>query len=288
LTLDEKTDEVSLPHYKHGIYESVPHCVPANYEANCFPFVLNERRQFSVRERLQKLPNLPKSATLTDANMLSYITKLIAVPKSGVLPTINMSGICRYAPKFGFMLSVDSASNLSAHRGYTVAVSSLSKVPFILGVPLPAMSSPNDLVYTKDIDTSSKVIHPRWNDGFRWFRKHPFDANYVILIELFNVQLKGKERVLSKGWTVFTPFTSTGYVRHGSFQLPLFQGTPARKAVKYWQREDPENAFDDAVENEAVKLYANNPSVTIRVVDARRSEELPVNTVFRIYSANLS
>lgn len=103
------------------------------------------------------------------------------------------------------------------------------------------------------------------------------DPNFIIIIELFGVQIRSQgsqEKITSKGWTLFAPFTINGYVRHGCFILPLFTGCPNRKAIKFWQRVDPHKALDDALDANAVKISYDYPSITIRIADGRRSDEL--------------
>jgi hypothetical protein len=128
------------PEYKTGIYESSPNCVPEPYERFCFPFVLNERKHFSIRERIQKMPGVPKSAKLNDANMISWITKKIAIPDGmnmKIHPSIDVAYICKYIPKYGYKFAIDSGTNLYSTKNFTIAVTSSSKSPYILQCSIP-------------------------------------------------------------------------------------------------------------------------------------------------------
>lgn len=201
VTVEEPNDyDTPPPDYLSGGYESVPWCIPTVYESHCFSSVLNERKKFSVRDRLLTLTNLPKSATITETNMISWITKLLTV-KGPKIPFLDLTHICNYKPEYGFKLSIDSASNIK--KGFTVAVTSLSEIPFILNEPLPERVFPDDLTYSKTVDPTSKIAHPKWNDGFKWYRYRQLDQNFLIIIELFDVSLKKKgDKIVSKGWTV--------------------------------------------------------------------------------------
>lgn len=67
--------------------------------------------------------------------------KTIDVPKNNLKKhkPIDSSFICKYLPEYGFKLAIDSAANLLASKTFTIAVTSLSKVPYMLGKPLPVI-----------------------------------------------------------------------------------------------------------------------------------------------------
>ena len=49
----------------------------------------------------------------------------------------------------------------------------------------------------------------------------------MLIIDIRSV-LPGKGNVQMEGWTILPLFNGDGYVEHGFFQLPLFEGTPSR------------------------------------------------------------
>lgn len=233
-----------------------------------------------MNDCLLGLENIPKSARISDSNLLAWITLFLDKPKKSI-PLIRLTDICRYSPSIGFMFSIDSATNLDK-SGTPVVLNCLSQIPFLLAEPLPECKYPNDITYTKNIVETSRSIHPFWDDGARWFRNRIFDPNAVCILQVYDVTAG---IVVQKGWTPFPIFRSSGYVRHGVFQLPIFEGEPSKKAVDIFLSVDEARAYDTLVSSSAVDISANFGSLFIRISDARRWSELsneiiPTSTLF--------
>jgi hypothetical protein len=66
--------------YQEKVYQTVPNDVPTEYEAYIYTFVSNERKDFSIRDRLLSLGEaLPKTARHTDESLLSWLAKKFEV-----------------------------------------------------------------------------------------------------------------------------------------------------------------------------------------------------------------
>ncbi|KAI8909512.1 hypothetical protein EDD86DRAFT_140288 [Gorgonomyces haynaldii] len=262
------------PPYKQGLYQSTQFSKPSTYEEYLYHFVFKERKSFTVRDRLLGLENLPNSAKQTENSLIAWINMQLSKP---IADGLDLSYIVKYDPSYGFKLSIDCAFNLETD-GFTIAVTSLSSIPFLLEQELPDKRYPNDLMYTKSIDYQSQIRNPKWNDGFVWYRKRPLDMETVAVIELFTISLNnGEPEISENGWTIFNPFLSNGYARHGRFRLPLFNGSPNGKAVSFYRRQDPENCLDEALKQGFARLTSNVGSIIVRSCDGRRADEVPLD-----------
>ena len=74
----EKDLKGKIPDYQDRIYQTMPNDIPTEYEALIYSFVFNERKEFSIRDRLLSLGEaLPKTARHTDDSLVTWLSKKI-------------------------------------------------------------------------------------------------------------------------------------------------------------------------------------------------------------------
>lgn len=60
--------------------------------------------------------------------------------------------------------------------------------------------------------------------------KPEFNEKLMLIIDLRAVNISGKSEVVSQGWTAVPVFNVDGFVEHGFYQLPLYEGRGERDA----------------------------------------------------------
>jgi hypothetical protein len=248
------------PIYSSRAYISLPFSEPAQYEKNLYPFVSMQRKACYLKDRVVGMEKY------RDDELLVWAKKILENQNAAQL--IEKTFICSYDPRYGFKLSIDCGS-VSA-KNLTIAVTSLSVIPFILGRPLPKTTFPDDLMYTKYYGPQSLVKYPVWNDGFVWYRERQMSSSLVAHIQVFQVSLEFGGNIESVGWTIL-PIFSSGFVKHGKYRLALFKNSPSARATQLWVEEGVK-AIDMATQEGVVTLEGG--SIDIQICDGRREEEL--------------
>ncbi|KAI8895716.1 hypothetical protein BC833DRAFT_600212 [Globomyces pollinis-pini] len=273
---DSSTENTALS-YEHGIYQMADASLPTTSEKHLYPFVLNERKSFTVRNRLLSLGNIPKVVTHTDETLMTWISKQLTLNPNFTPSLIDLSYIAKYEPQYGFKIAVEKGQNLPL-KGFTIFVVSFSTNPFETESNKKTVKYVDDFIYSKDLDVSSQYRKPTWKDGYHWYRSRPFDKNLLTIIELFAVipQDENNFTVQSQGWSILPVFTPNKFVKMGRFQLPLFEGNPNKEVFSYWN--DGEAGIDEVIADGAVTLSKRYSSIIVRLCDGRRGDELNDST----------
>lgn len=261
------------------MYHTTAENLPEEYETNLYHFVFGERKSYSVRDRLLSMGNFPKTATHSEQGLLAR-TKLQLDLNAKTIPSLlDLSFIASYDPFYGFKLSIDKATNLNS-RGFPICVVSFTPNYYDPDLELPKIKFPDDIVYLKQI-LNSEMRHPAWEDGFRWYRHRVFDPTMLAVIQIFSISPdeEGNLETQTAGWTICPIFHPNKYVRHGLFQLPIFEASPTPEAIEYWK--NGYTSLDDAIEDKAITVSRKYPSLFVRLCDGRREGELNQNAVIQ-------
>lgn len=113
------------------------------------------------------------------------------------------------------------------------------------------------------------------------YRQRPVDANNCAVIQLIALvpatDQSGVVELKTQGWTLLPIFHTHGYIRHGKFQLPLFDGFPTMEAIdNLWV--DNEWELEEAILSKSIKMSPKFGSIFVRLCDTRRQSELSVDS----------
>jgi hypothetical protein len=269
-------DEV-IPSYDSDIYHTISQFIPTDYEANLYHFVMAERKNYSIRDKLLSLEDIPKSATHTEESLLAWTKEQLTIGKEIDIHLLDISYIAKYDPYYGFKLVIDRACNLDA-KTYPICVTSFTPSYFDIQNPVEKTMYKDDIVYTKSAVMLSSYLNPEFEDGFRWYRGRPFDQDYLAIIQVFGIVTNGDENgfLISHGWTILPIFQVTKYARHGKFKLPLFLGNPNAEVIQFWR--EGNLGLDEAMAEDAVSFTPHNSFIQVRICDGRRASELTTET----------
>jgi hypothetical protein len=109
----------------------------------------------------------------------------------------------------------------------------------------------------------SSYRSPIYSDGM-WTFRPDYDYRSWIVIEVRQLEVKANTDMKPLGWTAIPTFHKEKYVRHGLFQLPLFQGTPNRTLIFQLCGREPGVALSEMLLEKQVK-YLDGASVFIRI-----------------------
>jgi hypothetical protein len=272
----------AIPHYEEAMYHTIPPYLPTDYEIALFYFVAVERKNFSVRDRLMAIGEIPKSATHTEESLQIWTQEMLTAQKGQKVSLLDTSFVAKYDPHFGFKLHIDQAFHLE-DRSYPIFVVSFTPSYYDIENPNLSTSFKDGIVYSKAAYLDSDLRNPKFEDKIRWYRHRPLDHNLLAIIQLFGVISNDTTcELISHGWTIMPIFHGSRYVRHGTFKLPLFSGSPNNDALQYWAGGFP--SLDEAVEEDAVSFTPRNAYLRVHLCDGRRESEflhsLPENTEF--------
>eukprot|EP00842_Homolaphlyctis_polyrhiza_P005757 jgi/Hompol1/6182/HPOL_002221-RA len=132
----------------------------------------------------------------------------------------------------------------------------------------------DDVMYTKKLDMSSSLRHPVWTDGYHWYRHRQSPNQSVFIHILALVQDRKSWKPQSQGWTLL-PIFRNGVIDMGNLQLPLYEKEPSASLLRALdQGVDADQALQDELSSESIRLTRKYASVIVRLCDARRSDEL--------------
>jgi hypothetical protein len=268
--LEENVSDLSPP-YESGKYHTDLQFLPLDFEMNLFPFVFLERKIYSVRDRLLSLGDIPRTATQTQEALVIWASKQFEFTKSELPPLLNISQIAIYDPHYGFKLSIDQAFNLGV-RGFSFYVISFCNNIFDINIDTLNSTFKDDFKYSNNLDFTSELRNPVWNDGYHWYRHRSASINSCAVIHIYGIPDDEYFPISLEGWTVMPIFFSPSYVRHGRFQLPLFEGEPTAEAIEYWHNGN--RLLEEAIEDKALSFTDRKASIVMKICDGRRSSEI--------------
>ncbi|KAJ3191690.1 hypothetical protein HK101_007500 [Irineochytrium annulatum] len=246
---------------------------PTEYEAEltAATSASQESPKITVRDALRHLRDHPRGKK--DPKLIAWIVKRLSKDKT-IIPMLNLSFIGSYRKEFGFSVSIEAASNLRYKA---------------ISVPLLTLSPPiHKYIDKKRVDDGHEGEIP-----MRACRVVDFDSEVfknisqssklLIVIDIRALTTsKDKPKLEHQGWTVFPVFAGPDHVFFGQYQLPLFEGGPSLKLLKFLAKTKKtfEDAMDAAEGSKMMKDCRKNGSVTIRICDTRRTEEIPYAKVW--------
>ncbi|KAJ3235745.1 Coiled-coil domain-containing protein 17 [Chytriomyces hyalinus] len=266
--------------YKDCVYYSEP-SRPLDYESGLFYHLLRERPLTDIKAALAYLKQDVKAAN--DDALVSWMAKRIA-KEQGLLMGMDMSCILRYHEGWGIKVSVDCADMLK-NKAFSIAIISLSPPGSLYNTSIRRPSGVdmayNDVKYNKKLDFQSSVRSPVWKDGFQCFEKVPFHPKLTAIIDIRCLgysELDKQYRLQQQGWAILSLVHSAGFVKFGSYQLPLFDGAPSQKLLNQLSKAKDEDVDDWVVRNlksKSLKYAKKRGSLFVRVCDPRREKEIP-------------
>ncbi len=129
---------------------------------------------------------------------------------------LDRSCIAIYDTNAGFRVSLDAAYNLSLKAVYFATISFVSK----LSEEAKANTASEDQRQCVKVDFNSGYKHPRWLDGYHWYRWRKFDPSMCLCIEVVAVSVDDFS-VKYEGWSFLPLFQESEYVQMGNFYVPL-------------------------------------------------------------------
>ena len=214
-----------------------------------------------------------------DEAMKEYIEKRLERPK-GILETARFA---QYNSSAGFKFAIEIVHNLS--WGFMVTPR-MVKAIYCLSPPAGFYDEPKlteDTLFTLTHDWNASTSSSRkFLDGEQSFRDVPFDPNLLMVIDVKQVGSKKKpDEILDHSWTVCPIFQAPHeFVRHGYFQLPLYEGKPSLDLLNEMQTEAPLSVLQrELSKGKASRLQykKGNPSVIVKIVDNSISDCLPAS-----------
>nr|KAJ3422866.1 hypothetical protein HK105_005888 [Polyrhizophydium stewartii] len=152
----------------------------------------------------------------------------------------------------------------------------------------------DDIVFTKRMDPASTLRNATWKDG------RPASRVAAAFIHVFTVvQQDGKPKRQSQGWTLL-PIFRVGAVDMGCFQLPLYEREPPESLLQKLDKalelesdgaqqatgndlehdhdqDTAESILANALADGEITVSRRWSSIVVRLSDARRSDELPLD-----------
>eukprot|EP00054_Salpingoeca_dolichothecata_P029733 m.235694 g.235694 ORF g.235694 m.235694 type:complete len:166 (-) comp26535_c0_seq12:12-509(-) len=112
---------------------------------------------------------------------------------------------------------------------------------------------------------------PQWDDNFHVYTRRVFHKHMVLVIDIRGLD---GNNFINQGWCVLPVVTSDGFVQHGRFQLPVFQGSVNNDLLQEMKRKEAAEVLSHALTIKKIK-YVDGATLAVRVCDPRRQDELP-------------
>jgi hypothetical protein len=157
--------------------------------------------------------------------------------KHWALPRFDMNQLAKFNPAAGFKVHIDACHNVHQAKiplpsGQTAGGKDMPFVIYSLSPPgsyYQAYRLTDGVQCTKAWDMDSLLRSPHFVDSYNVFKDVRFNPNMLLIVDVREVVYKDLHRDFMLppaciGWTVLPLFTHDGYVRTGSYQLPLFKG----------------------------------------------------------------
>ncbi|KAI9336292.1 hypothetical protein BDR26DRAFT_489859 [Obelidium mucronatum] len=270
--------DLPIKQYKERVYISTL-CTPLPYESGIFYFLVRERPlNATIRAALQQLKQDVQAAN--DEALVIWMARRIAKEK-GVIPPMDLSCILKFHEGWGFKISIDMAENLK-NKAFSIATLCLSPPAILYASKRKSImnATMEDVMYNQKLNFSTTVRSPEWKDGFLWYRKYPFNSRLLAVVDIrclgYSEQDK-QYRLQSQGWTLLPVFHDSGFVKYGTYQLPLFDGLPTPDLLDQFSKSeiDTDELIAQNIKSKVIRYAKRHGTVFVRICDGRRERELP-------------
>lgn len=258
------------PAYLDEVYDS-SRCIPTEKEIGMYEELQTRLTTNTYRLVLSEIND---SWTLTsDAEALQFIESKFKKPSaSDTIDDLNYSYICKYVPKHGLFAAIDGAQNLVQKRT-TLGIISLYPPGSVYNPSSLIPVSERNCRITSQIDLNSPLRCPVYADGLFPFTPEP-NPRPFILFDLRSILVNQGTSIASQGWAILPLLNSDGYVNHGYYQLPLFEGQPTTAILERMSELESFVFLDELITDKVIK-YVEGASVFVRLCDGRRDAEMP-------------
>ncbi|KAJ3219657.1 Coiled-coil domain-containing protein 17 [Clydaea vesicula] len=256
--VNESTALIPTPKYNDHMYSTRLYNPPA-YETVLFSYINAER------------------SPPTKEEIMDWINFHLTKPANGVVQNNDLEYTFKYDSRAGFKICCDRGERMDV-PGFNF----LNQT--VLNGTKNGRSFGESYLYTK-LDVKNSFLNtPFWSDGFQWYRGIKFTPrsfdNSVVLFEVIVIK---DSNVSFQGWTVAAIFNEQGYVRFGSYQLPLFENRPVESVINQLKENALEKVIENALSNKVIKLCKKNSSIFVRICDSRREFELKKENIDKSY-----
>ena len=269
---------VKAPPYTSAYYASYK-CEPTKDEVSIFRSLM-EQETILARDCLGMING--DRRLKDDSSKKSWIrSRLTKSSGGGNPPAIDLSFIVPYSEKAGFTIAVDSAMNLPKAKIYYAVMRLTSEEENTHS------DIGGDIFGNMMMDWAGPPVplakHPIWLDGYKKILNHVGDKSSTLLVEIYAFGEKGAKSVTPVAWTMMQVLKpdinekGTGlFAKGGIFKLPLYAGaTPKFMLTGFCNTEKGggQQSLDRARAQRKIK-YIDGASVTVRVTDSRRRDEV--------------
>ncbi|XP_068095596.1 coiled-coil domain-containing protein 17 isoform X2 [Hyperolius riggenbachi] len=282
---------VECPEYLHGVYFSET-AQPTSGEILLYSAMIR-RSVVQVREVIPALAGTAGQELMSDTQLSDWLHKTFTErmkESPSHTPPFKLCCVSQYLVTPGMTVSLDMAQNLP-WSGFTLAHICFNP-PGALYYGDPWMKY-DRAVPVDDIDLDAAQNCPVWQDGFKTFTRRIFHKYLTLIIHLHEVvtldsargqpdneqaTLEAKEdrtqkfKPGSQAWTALRVFYKN-YCNMGAFQLPLYQGAPTLSVLHALRSGNCQAKLED-LEQRGLILRIKAASVTVRITDGRRREEM--------------
>jgi len=123
---------------------------------------------------------------------------------------------------------------------------------------------------------SSTLKSPVWDSHVFCFTRRRYAPNTFVILDVRGIDVKaGKGQVALQGFAVLPVFDTcnNGFVASGEYHLQMYQGTPTPKLLQALLDMGVARGVAAAVAARDMRA-TENASITVRICDARREEEI--------------
>ena len=260
---------VKPPSYEDRAYNTAS-CMPSNIERKLYE-LRAQRKNITVRDMTYQIQNqLGIKLNLSDAEVIKWIDQKLQV--SPRTPMIDIKYFAKYNPDLGFKVAVDAVHNILAEDPHIVI--------FCLNPPGALYSSTvitEDVQFTTKVEWNSSIHTPQYLDGFHTYKNISFDKNLHLIIDVRAVSFaKQRPEVQNIGWTILPIFSNDGYVRSGTYQIPVFKGSVPASFLPDLAINDPWTLLMNSVNKPGGPVFLSPVSVIVRLVDSQRDGHFTV------------
>ncbi|KAJ3384462.1 hypothetical protein HDU92_003572 [Lobulomyces angularis] len=272
--VNESSALIPTPKYNDHMYSTRLYNPPA-YETVLFSYINAERSPpVYLKDAISKFVDIKIK---TKEEIMDWINFHLTKPANGVVQNNDLEYTFKYDSRAGFKICCDRGERMDV-PGFNF----LNQT--VLNGTKNGRSFGESYLYTK-LDVKNSFLNtPFWSDGFQWYRGIKFTPrsfdNSVVLFEVIVIK---DSNVSFQGWTVAAIFNEQGYVRFGSYQLPLFENRPVESVINQLKENALEKVIENALSNKVIKLCKKNSSIFVRICDSRREFELKKENIDKSY-----
>jgi len=263
---------VPAPKYADDAYYT-GECTPTEEEIAIYHSI-HRRKKVKVRDMIG-IVNTDRKLK-DDKSLLRYLQTRLTRVKGQETEVMDRSYVVTFDREIGVSIAVDAATHLPKAKLTFPVVSTVP--PARLYHPASAdPSGPVHQLAASKVEWSLENAmqkSPKYDSDWVTWNDHPFTPKDCVIVDLRVLEMKKKEWVLAEtqGWALMPLMSDEKFVRHGTYQLPVFAGAPPVEVLDKIA-EDGFDVIHRALAQKAIK-HAEGCSVTVRVADPRRKVEV--------------